>query len=291
MAGPAVAAFAALSVAAACLWIEPSRTPRPVIPLWMMAASLSLVLAVAGGLVDHRGLIAVIVLAAAAAASNRAPQPILRIAAHLVTLGLVAGLFLHLVPGFANPRVLSGVVLTGDAVPYTKYLNVDKGLAGLVLLGLYVPDRVHRDEGWRHVKTLLLRIVILAAVVMVVAFIAGYVRWAPKLPSWWLLWTWSMVLLTALPEEAAFRGVIQSAIAGRRGDDADRVAILVAGIAFGLAHAAGGPIYVVVSGLAGLGYGWIYAGTRSIASAIVAHTALNTLHLLLFTYPALASAT
>lgn len=290
MSGAVVAAFAALSVGAAGLWIERASPSRPLIPRWAMAASLSVVLGAAGGLVDHRGLIAVMVMAAAAIASHRSRQPLLKLAAGLATLGIAAGLFLHLVPGFANPRVLSGVLLTSDAVPYAKYLNFDKGLAGLILLGLYVPDRVQRDDGWRHVKMLPLHVLTLAAVVMVVAWASGSVRWAPKIPPWWALWTWSMIVLTALPEEAAFRGVIQSAIARWRGDDADRVAILVAGVAFGLAHAAGGPIYVLVSGLAGIGYGWIYAETRSIGSAIVAHTAVNAVHLALFTYPALATA-
>lgn len=290
MSGPAVGAFTALSVAAVCLWIGRTRDPRELIHPWMMAASLSLVLAVAAGLIDFRGLIAVLVLAAAAMASNQARQAPVRIAAHLATLGLTLGLFLHVVPGFANPRVLSDVLLSSDAVPYTKYLNFDKGMAGLILLGLYVPDRVKRDQGRNHMRTLPLRVVTLAALVMIVAFVSGYVRWAPKLPPWWPLWMWSMLLLTALPEEAAFRGVIQSAIATWRGDHADRVAIVLAGVAFGLAHVAGGPIYVLVATLAGIGYGWIYAGTRSIGSAILAHAGLNTLHLLLFTYPALATA-
>ena len=34
-------------------------------------------------------------------------------------------------------------------------------------------------------------------------------------------------------------------------------------------------------------FAWIYAATGSIRAAILAHAALNTVHLLLFTYPAL----
>jgi membrane protease YdiL (CAAX protease family) len=290
MSGTAVGAFAALTVAALSLWIERTRNPAQLIRGWLTAASLSLVLAVAAGLVDHRGLLAVLGLAALATASNRAGHPLWRTAANVATLTLAAGMFLHAVPGFANPRVLSDVLLTPDAVPYTKYLNFDKGMAGLILLGLYVPDRVRQDEGWKQWKTLPLKIVALALVVMIAALASGYVRWAPKLPPWWPLWMWSMLLLTALPEEAAFRGVIQSAIAKRRGREAAPAAILLAGTAFGLAHLAGGPIYVLVATLAGIGYGWIYAETRSIGSAILAHAGLNTLHLLLFTYPALAAA-
>lgn len=290
MSGPTVAAFAALSAAAACLWITPASDTRAQIPAWLMAATLSLVLAVAGGLIDQRGVIVVLVLAAAAQTSNRACQPRLRMVANLATLGLAAGLFLHVLPGFANPRVLSDVLLTADAVPYTKYLNFDKAMAGLILLGLYVPDRVNRDQGWRHVRTLPWRVAALAAIVLVVALGTGYVRWAPKLPPWLPLWLWSMLLLTALPEEAAFRGILQTSIARWRGDEEDRASILAAGILFGLAHFAGGPGSVLLATIAGIGYGWIYARTRSIGSAILAHAGLNAVHLCLFTYPALAAA-
>ena len=57
---------------------------------------------------------------------------------------------------------------------------------------------------------------------------------------------------------------------------------------FGVAHLAGGAVYVALAAVAGIGYGWIYASTRSIAAAILAHAGLNTVHFLLFSYPALA---
>jgi uncharacterized protein len=45
---------------------------------------------------------------------------------------------------------------------------------------------------------------------------------------------------------------------------------------------------VLLSSVAGMGYGWIYASTRSLAMSTLAHTGLNTVHFLFFTYPALA---
>ena len=103
---------------------------------------------------------------------------------------------------------------------------------------------------------------------------------------------WSMVFLTALPEEAIFRGVVQNWLARRLGG-ASRdglVAAVIAGAIFGVAHFAGGPRYVVLATVAGIGYGWIYATTGSLAAAIAAHAGLNTLHFLFFTYPSLALA-
>jgi membrane protease YdiL (CAAX protease family) len=258
-----------------------------VVPAWGLLAALALTLALIGGLIDGVGLLAVLALAAGCLAANRAGNRGVRLLAHALTLGLCAGCFLHVIPGFANPRVLTDVVVGADSVPYTKYLNFDKGMAGLLLLGMYVPDRVERDEGRSHAVGFLWRFTILALAAALLAVLSGYVRWDPKLPSWWPTWIWSMLLLTALPEEALFRGVIQSWMAGGTSDGQRWPAIVMAGIVFGLAHLAGGPLYVLVASAAGVGYGWIYASTRSIAAAIAAHAGLNAVHFFCFSYPAL----
>jgi len=240
-----------------------------------------------GGLVDGRGVLALAVFAAACHGARRAASRPMRTLAHVLVLALTAGFFLHLVPGFNNPLVLDHVVLGPGAMPYTQYLNIDKGIAGLLLLGLYVPERLREDQGRRHVVGFLWRFVVVVAVVIALALAIGYVRWDPKLPSWWPTWLGIMLVLTALPEEAAFRGVVHSWLAERRGDPRSGFAIVAGGLAFGLAHIGGGPMYALVSAVAGIGYGWIFASTRSIGAAILAHAGLNTIHLIFFTYPAL----
>ena len=158
----------------------------------------------------------------------------------------------------------------------------------MLLLGLYVPELAERDEGARNATRFVWRFLVLVLVAMALAVLSGYVRWDPKLPSWWPMWMWSMVVLTALPEEALFRGVIQTWLAGGQLGGQPWWAIVTAGVVFGLAHLAGGPLYVLVASAAGVGYGWIYASTRSIGAAIAAHTGLNAVHFFFFSYPALA---
>jgi len=230
--------------------------------------------------------------AAMCGAARRPAPAAVRVASHALMLLLCATLFVHAMPGFANPLVVDGVVLAPGATPYTKYLNFDKGAAALFLLGVYAPERVREDQGGRRPFGFLWRFALLVGVAIAVAFLVGYVRWAPKLPEWWPLWVWSMVFLTALPEEALFRGVVQSAMErwlhGSR--FATAIAIVAAGALFGVAHLAGGPWYVLVATVAGIGYGCIYASTRSLAAAVAAHAGLNTVHFFLFTYPALARA-
>lgn len=254
----------------------------------MLPAVLSLALALGGGLMDARGLVAALSLAVACVVARHASGA-LALVAQLVMLLLGAALFVHAVPGFDNPRVLHDVVLGPDALPYSKYLNFDKGIAALCLLGLYAPACTTSDEGARHLAGIAWRFAVVVAIVMALTLVVGYVRWDPKLPSWWPLWLWSMLFLTALPEEAAFRGVVQTELAQALGHRryAAMIAVVAAGMLFGAAHLAGGPTYVLLATVAGIGYGWVYASTRSLGAAIVTHAGLNTIHLLFFTYPAL----
>ena len=82
----------------------------------------------------------------------------------------------------------------------------------MLLLGLYVPERVRDDEAARRFTAFAWRFAIIVGVVVTVAMASGYARWDAQLPDWWALWSWSMLVLTALPEEAVFRGVIQEQI-------------------------------------------------------------------------------
>ena len=287
---PVVGAFAALTLALVALWAPRVSVSPHAALFWTFPCAVAVALGLGGGLIDVRALLALLFFAGACAAAKRAGGRAMAIATHAIMFAACAGLFLHVVPGVDHPRVVTDVVLGPGSVPYTEYLNFDKGIAGLFLLGLYASDQPAADEGFRHAAGFLWRFAIVAAVVMALSLALGYVRWDPKLPPWWAVWTWSMVFLTALPEEALFRGVVQSLIAKRLGgtDRAATAAIVLAGVLFGVAHLAGGPVYAALASVAGLGYGWIYASTRSIGAAVAVHTGLNAIHFLFFSYPALA---
>ena len=286
---PAALAFAALTLALLTLW-APRLLVRPrAIEWWVLPFVAALGAAVSGGLIDTRGLVGLLALGTACRVSHHAPDGGRRGFAHAVLLLMCAGVLLHVLPGFANPRLLDGVQLSADAVPYTKYLNIDKGQLGLFLLGLYAPARGAAGDPLRLGRRFLVGFTILAVVAMTLTVLAGYARWDPKLPPWWPLWLWSMVFLTALPEEAVFRHLIQGGLQNWLGGAGRErlLAAVVAGVLFGLAHFGGGWTFVALATVAGIGYGWIYAATGSIAAAILAHTGLNLLHLLFFSYPAL----
>jgi membrane protease YdiL (CAAX protease family) len=289
---PVLAAFAALAAAMTALWAPRLAAAPHAHSWWVFPFAAALLLAQAAGVIDTRALVAIFVFTTACRFGGHAVDGAARGFALAVMLALSAGFLLHALPGFANPRVLDGVALSADSAPYTKYLNFDKGVAGLVLLGLLAPERALRRAPPGTLPAAAWRFAVVVGVVMALTVAAGYARWDPKLPTWWPLWLVSMVFLTALPEEAVFRHVIQGGLHTWLGESsrARWTATLAAAALFGLAHLSGGWMYVGLATVAGVGYGLVYALTRSIAAAIVAHTALNLLHLLLFSYPALASA-
>lgn len=284
-----LATFGALVLAMLALWAPRLSTAPSARSWWVWPFAVAVLLAQGVDLVDTPALVAMFALVTACRFSHLAADGPLKGFALAVMLALSAALLLHAVPGFNNPKVLDGVRLSADALPYTKFLNFDKGVLGLFLLGLYAPERTWRPSppgAWAMAAP---RFALMAMAVMAATLAAGYAHWDPKLPAWWPLWLTSMVFLTALPEEAVFRHVVQSGLASWLGstERARWTALVASAVLFGLAHIGGGWVYVGLATLAGLGYGLVYAITGSIVAAIAAHSALNLLHLLLFTYPAL----
>ncbi|MBL8139162.1 MAG: CPBP family intramembrane metalloprotease [Acidobacteria bacterium] len=290
LSAPVVTTFVALAAAMLALWAPRVWFSPHARSLWVLPFAVALLAAQMAEVVTTPGLVAMFVLITATRVGYQVPDGGLRGFALALMLALSGGLLLHAVPGFDNPRLLDGVRLSADAEPYTKFLNFDKGVLGLFLLGLFAPERALRRAPRGATPAVTWRLAIIAIVVMGLTVAAGYARWDPKLPVWWPAWLASMIFFTALPEEAVFRHVIQGGLQTWLGPtQQSRWTALAGGAAlFGLAHVGGGWVYVALATVAGLGYGLVYAITGSIVAAILAHTALNTLHLLFFTYPALA---
>lgn len=284
-----IATFGALTVALLALW-APRVSASPQAPSWwVLPFAATLLLAQMAGLVDTPGLVVLFALVAACRLTHQAPHGGVKGFAIAALLVMSGGILAHAFPGFANPKVLDGVRTGADAAPFTKYLNLDKGLLGLFVLGLVSPRRAVRASRLAAPR-LLPVFAVMTTLVMAATVAAGYARWDPKLPDWWPLWLWSMLTLTALPEEAVFRHLVQGGLQAWLGASSRGYALaaVISGVLFGLAHIGGGATYVALATIAGIGYGWIYAMTGSVTASILAHTGLNLLHLLLFSYPALA---
>jgi membrane protease YdiL (CAAX protease family) len=280
-----------LALAVLALWLgDDERSGGSRRNFWLLLLVASLAASLLHGIVEPVGLVWVAAFALAVFAFSRPrARPAQQAVSAAAILALAAGLMLHRLPGFHNARVIDAVRFTPDAMPFTLYLNFDKTLIGLFILA-WCHSRLAQARDWKAMLTTTApRAAALIAVVMVLSLAAGYVRFAPKLPAETALWLGVNLLFTCTAEEALFRGFIQAQLQ-RRWQGRVWGAWLALGVAaalFGLAHAAGGPAYVALATVAGLGYGWIYRRTQRIEAGILTHFALNTVHFLAFTYPAL----
>ncbi|NUN42196.1 CPBP family intramembrane metalloprotease [Hafnia paralvei] len=190
-------------------------------------------------------------------------------------------LFLHLVPGFNNPKILDKVIAGPHSAPFSMYYNFDKALVPFILL-LALPTlfRTSSTASRPYWNWLLLGISVPALLLIAVAL--GGLRIELHQPSW--IWQFALANLffVSLAEEALFRGYLQQRLSGWLGH---LPALLITAVIFGLAHYAGGWLMVVFAGLAGVIYGiaWMWSGRLWVATLF--HFGLNLIHLLFFTYP------
>ncbi len=114
----------------------------------------------------------------------------------------------------------------------------------------------------------------------------GLVGFSPKVPDFWLAFIAINLLFTCVAEEAFFRGLLQTKLSQLI--TVKRLAIfapLITAAVFALAHFIGGWSYVLVSGVAGFGYSYIFYKTQRLEWAILCHWLVNVSHFFLFTYP------
>jgi membrane protease YdiL (CAAX protease family) len=269
--------------------------------VWLGLMALAVILGYVAGVLEGLAIVSIVAFAGVCLGYDQArsqpaggmkrPLALGFSAFGILVLGLLLGM--HLLPGFHNFLVLDKVVLSSGAAPYTLYLNFDKTLVGVFILGLCHQPLLTGAKRWAEAARRAAAIVpIHIALVAVAAAAIGYLTWQPKwVPIFWL-WAPVNLFFVCLAEEALFRGFIQRELsAALRGTAVgNTIAIVVSAGLFGLAHIGGGLSYVVLATAAGLGYALVYQRTRSIEMSMLAHFALNTVHFLLFTYPALQSA-
>lgn len=282
--------FVALVAAIIVQWVP--RLSRA----WPYLFSASLMSAALAGIVSAVGVLligAVIACLHVLARLDRASSParlalqvVSVAAASVLALGVAIGWF----PGFEKLVWYRDLRLTPDAAPFTLSLNYGKAAIGALILGMVVPMYRRRDDGSRRLWRPLFTAMVIIVALSWLSVTLGYTRLTPKWDA--LFWPWAAVnlLFVCVAEEAFFRGFLQNYftrwLASTR--HGEIIAWLTASFLFGVAHAGSGAQMMLLAGLAGLGYGWIYLQTRSLGATVLTHFSLNATHFLLLTYPRLA---
>lgn len=257
---------------------------------WPYLALLSLgyALAVVYGQLAWTAAISVALLLFAGYAVRQQQTPVGHFLGHALFMVLAVALALHWMPGFFNGRAIPAQRFTDDAAPFAMYLNQDKPLIGFWLL-LACPWIIGRRSLRLSAYATALGLTLSAVLALGGAMLLGMIQWAPKWPEQAWLWVFNNLLLVTLVEEALFRGYIQGGLSRRfrHLGHGDNLALLLASLLFGLVHIGAGWQWVLLSGLAGLGYGLAYR-FGGLGAAVATHFGLNLLHFALFTYPMLA---
>ena len=250
--------------------------------------ALSLGAAVVAGIVAWAGLAVLALFSVACLAAVRPQFPAaLRTPAWGAVVFLAVALATHQIPWIQNVLVLDSVSVSASSASYTLYWNYDKGFAGVVLYAVCVQPQPGTE--WMRAIVATAAVALLTMIAAgVLATAAEFVSWDPKWPAILAVWVPANLFLTCVAEETFFRGLAQrrlgEALRGRVPAPA-LAALLVAALAFGVAHVAGGATYVLLATLAGVGYGAAFHLTGRVEASILVHFTLNLTHLVLFTYP------
>ncbi|MDA7085838.1 CPBP family intramembrane metalloprotease [Pseudomonas sp. SA3-5] len=246
------------------------------LPLRLLLPTLGLGLGFGLGFIQPVGLTAGLLFIALLLAADQAlPKRLWWGLSLLASIALAA----HLIPGFTPWPLAPPRQISSDAAPYAVRLSWDKLLVGLTLLAWWLgqpharPD--HAQRAWAVALATLAGIPLLALAL-------GMVGWQPKWPE--EVWLWLAVNLgvAVLAEELLFRGLLQTYLVGWLGS---WPGILMTALLFGAVHAPFSPLFAVVAGIAGLGYGLVFHFSGRLSLAVALHGAVNLSHLLLLSYP------
>ncbi len=258
---------------------------------WQITLVLSFAVAMYAKLISLQGLYHSAILSVVVTFYFYCPRRyfLIKTLAWFALVAMIIFFVLYHPPGFQVVNMIPTITLNPDSLPYHYNMRIEKLIFAIVMLA-----NLPRLRSWSEWRLMLVRLapIIVMTLLLVIGFAVaiGYVRFDPKLSSYFIIWSLLNLLLTCPVEETIFRGVIQASLMRclqhyRYGS---AVALVLAACLFGLHHYAGDINYMVLATIAGLCYGYAYQRTKRIEAAILTHYTLNATHFLLFSYPVLA---
>jgi uncharacterized protein len=239
-------------------------------------------------LVQLIGIANLVLLLVSASQFNRAKNNIAKFSIASLVFVIAVLLILHLLPGFNNPKVIDAMIVSQNAVPFSKYLNFDKLVLAVVLLLFVVPKSHHINI--RTLFSIVSVFLLVSMACFTLAVMTNVVAFEAKLPAITGGWLLTNLFLTCFAEETFFRGFIQVQLQKISPHIYWRTSVVaLSGLIFGLAHLPAGLIYALIATLMGCCYAYAYHRSKNILIPITLHFSFNCLHFFLFTYPYLST--
>jgi len=130
----------------------------------------------------------------------------------------------------------------------------------------------------RDVATAVLVFLGYAAIALPIGFTTHFITWNPRAAAPGLLLQPIIIyLVTAVPEEFLFRGLIQNLLSRRLGVP---LGLAVGSVIFGLSHLPD-PRYAVLATIAGVAYGWVYLRTGKVTASAITHALVDAVWVIL----------
>jgi hypothetical protein len=124
----------------------------------------------------------------------------------------------------------------------------------------------------RDALTAVTAFLVYAVVAGPIGLATGFIAWRPELDATHVLGGPLIIyLVTGVPEEFLFRGLLQNLLTGWLGA---RAGLVIASIVFGFAHLPD-LRYVLLAAIAGLAYGWVYQRTQRITASAITHALVD----------------
>jgi membrane protease YdiL (CAAX protease family) len=279
--------YGLLAASLIALWLPPLQLSERIVLLpWTVLFAAACISGMLTGLVTPPAVLVLLGFAALCYTGRMWKPGLVKVALLLAAGAMTLALSMHRFAGFANPSLVTEMKMGPNSPPFTHHLNFDTSAAGLILFAFFcVPARTR--EEWREVARQYPVILGTALVVLLFGLALGFVGFDPKFSGYTLLFIACNLLFTCITEEAFFRGFMQEKLSGamRRWQAGPYIALGIAAVLFGIAHARGGPVLIALAALAGVGYGFAYMRSKRIEAAILTHLMLNAVHFIVFTYP------
>ncbi len=262
-----------LALSLLSVWVR--REPK----VWGTLLAASFIPALMGGNLLLSGVVITVGWATLWLIFIRKQKPLIHTALFLLFIALSYGFKFHLLPGFP-PVAITPHFFIGFSTP----------LLGLFPLALIIP-LARSVKDWKQVLRGTLVGCAGIALIAIVAVLSGAVHLQFKLPSFASQRYLSNFLFTAIPEEAFYRGFLQTELCRyfKKSRAGNLFALLISTLIFTLAHAYWSPSLDILGFvfLSGLLYGYVYQISGKIESAILCHFLLNFVHMTFFSYHAM----